>query len=247
MVHELDSHYSNIISSIFDNKIVFFLGSGINMLDRPENENWKFGETNYFPNSEELITYLSTSFNIAEKYSDLIRVSQYASIIAGRGRLIDKLCDIFIPKENNSYQPYPNRLHKFFAQMPSTLRKFSKKEDGDHNQLMVTPNYDDLLEQSFRNENEPYDLITYNTHGENIAGKFIHKPYQGNDSIIKDPNTYDNLPIDIEDEEAVLRRTIILKIHGAINRIRRRESSFVITEDDYRILKLNWIQLFFFT
>jgi hypothetical protein len=89
--------------------------------------------------------------------------------------------------------------------------------------LIVTTNYDDSLERAFRDEGEPYDLVSYISIGTD-RGFFRHIPFEGEPSVIRLPNEYSGLPLD--------QRTVIAKIHGAVDRLNGQDS-FVITEDDY--------------
>src|SRR6185295_9341205 len=102
----------------------------------------------------------------------------------------------------------PTALHTFLASLPQRLRKIGIPVPY---QLIVTTNYDNALEEAFKNASEKYDLVYYNAEGKN-AGKFSHKPYDKKESIISIPNEYADLPIKKND----LERTIILKVHGAI-------------------------------
>jgi hypothetical protein len=93
-------------------------------------------------------------------------------------------------------------------------------------QLIVTTNYDDLLEQAFVAAGEPFDLVTYVSDG-SARGKFRHTPPGGDSRLIDIPNQYRDV--------ATERRTVILKIHGAVTR-RLPDGdgdSYVITEDHY--------------
>jgi hypothetical protein len=90
--------------------------------------------------------------------------------------------------------------------------------------LLVTTNYDDALERAFQDEGEPYDLVTYINDVEKDRGYFRHTPFRGEPVVIRIPNEYTGLPLD--------QRTIIAKIHGAVDRVNRGDS-FVITEDHY--------------
>jgi hypothetical protein len=89
--------------------------------------------------------------------------------------------------------------------------------------LIVTTNYDDSLERAFADEDEPYDLVTYIAEGKN-RGLFRHITADGAQTLIRVPNEYVGLRLG--------QRTVIAKIHGAVDRIHRADS-FVITEDHY--------------
>jgi SIR2-like domain len=90
----------------------------------------------------------------------------------------------------------------------------------------VSTNYYDVLERAFVEANEPFDLVTYISEGE-TKGKFQHTDPDGNSRVIDIPNQYRDLSLE--------KRTIILKIHGAINRAVAdgEADSYVITEDHY--------------
>jgi SIR2-like protein len=107
------------------------------------------------------------------------------------------------------------------AALPATLRE---KGYPPRHQLIVTTNYDDLLERAFQTAGEPFDLVSYIAEGEQ-RGKFLHWPHQGEARLIEKPNEYRGLALD--------QRTVILKIHGAVDRLNPEQDSYVITEDHY--------------
>jgi hypothetical protein len=115
-------------------------------------------------------------------------------------------------------------VHQFFAQLP---RKLASKGYPNPNQIIITTNYDELLERAFKEEGEPYDLLSYvpvsETGDPREVGKFRFTPYGGKPDMIFDPLNY---PLTLE-------RTMIVKIHGAVDSGSWERSSFVITEDDY--------------
>jgi hypothetical protein len=92
-------------------------------------------------------------------------------------------------------------------------------------QLIVTTNYDDVLERAFAAASEPFDHLTYVAAGPD-SGRFLHTPPGAQPRLVKKSNQY-ALSLD--------ERTIILKIHGAVNRDNPRgeEDSYVISEDNY--------------
>ncbi len=115
----------------------------------------------------------------------------------------------------------PTSLHAFLAHLPSALRAKSYPPY----QLVVTTNYDDLLEQAFNQAQEPFDLLTYEAEGP-YAGKFWHYAPGGEPRIVEKPNEYRDI--------SLLARSVIFKIHGAVDRVHKgNQDSFVITEDHY--------------
>jgi hypothetical protein len=114
----------------------------------------------------------------------------------------------------------PNSLHSFLAALPSVLR-----ERGSPQPLVITTNYDDLVERAFDERGEAYDVVWYEAKGGSQGGKFVHRPPGGEPVVIELPNKYTKLSLD--------ERAVILKLHGAVDRADPKGDSYVITEDDY--------------
>lgn len=114
----------------------------------------------------------------------------------------------------------PTSLHKLLARLPGLLR-----ERGAPQQLIVTTNYDDLIERAFDEVEEPFDLVWYEAKRGTSHGRFLHRPHGGEPVPIERPNKYAAL--------ALSERTVILKLHGAFDRSDPKGDSYVITEDNY--------------
>jgi hypothetical protein len=142
-------------------------------------------------------------------------VSQYITLTVGAWPLYEELRRLF----DGDYPP--TLLHRFLAEIPAILRRQGAPRPY---QLIVTTNYDDVLERAFHEANEPFDLVTYGAEGQQ-RGKFTHHPHQGRPTTILEPNIYHDLTTE--------QRTVILKIHGAVNRADETRDSYVITEDHY--------------
>jgi hypothetical protein len=100
------------------------------------------------------------------------------------------------------------------------------RERGVPHQLVVTTSYDTALEQAFAEAGEPFDVVSYLATGPN-RGKFCHLRPDRSGTVIDVPNTYVT-------ELSLEARTVILKLHGQVERgEERRWESFVVTEDDY--------------
>ena len=83
---------------------------------------------------------------------------------------------------------------------------------------------DDALERAFDAAGEPYDVVWYIADREE-RGKFWHRPPGGKPQLILRPKAYDGLALE--------ERTVILKIHGNVDRSDPDRDSYVITEDHY--------------
>jgi DNA-binding SARP family transcriptional activator len=164
----------------------------------------------------DLAAHLVDAFGVPkDRPVDLARISQYVATMQGSGPLYDALHDLF----EAAVEPGP--LHRFLARLPSLLR-----ERGVPHQLIVSTNYDLALEQAFEDAGEELDVVAYVAAGPN-RGRFWHRPPGEAPRPIDVPNTYAT-------ELSLERRTILLKLHGAVDPLPEREwESFVITEDDY--------------
>jgi class 3 adenylate cyclase len=215
-LESLDAHYETIIKAFTEGRVVPFLGEEVNLCNRPTHKKWKHGQSDMLPNSSEVAEHLAHHFEYPRNAPlDLPHVSQYISVVNGSGPLYEELHSLF----DVDYQPTP--LHQCFASLPVTLRE---KGYRSRYPLIVTTNYDDALERAFRAINEPFDLVTYVAEGEQ-RGKFLHWTPDGEVCVIERPNEYRGLSLE--------KRSVILKIHGAVDRASAMWDSFVITEDHY--------------
>ncbi|MDQ3760445.1 MAG: SIR2 family protein [Actinomycetota bacterium] len=213
MPDELEQVYDLIVRRLLRGKVVPVLGAGVNLSERPPQVSWKRGQ--YLPSGTELAAELAHYIGdvIVDSY-DLARVSQYVAALEGEGSLYEELHDVF----DADYPP--TLLHRFFARLSRRIRE---AEDVRECMLIVTTNYDDSLERAFKDEDEPYELVTYIAEGKD-RGLFRHITADGGLTVIRKPNEYVDLRLD--------QRTVIAKVHGAVDRIHGVDS-YVITEDHY--------------
>ncbi|HEX5736268.1 MAG TPA: SIR2 family protein [Blastocatellia bacterium] len=215
MPDTLDKHYDSVSTAIAEDEVIPFFGAGVNLCDRPDDLTWRPG-CPYLPSGGELAEHLAEKYHYSwSDKQDLARVSQYAAIMMGDGSLYKELRRLFIAK----YEP--TALHRFFATLPRIRRQKNYATNG---LLIVTTNYDDMMERAFKEAGEDYDLVTYVSEV-NKPGRFWHLSPDGKVHIIDKPNKYRGLSLE--------KRSIILKIHGAIDRENSKRDSFVITEDNY--------------
>jgi DNA-binding SARP family transcriptional activator len=164
----------------------------------------------------DLAAHLIQAFAVPkDSPADLARISQYVATMQGSGPLYDALHDLFEAAVD------PGPLHRFLARLPPLLR-----ERGVPHQLIVSTRYDLALERAFEDAGEEFDVVAYVATGPN-RGRFWHRAPGEAPRPIDVPNTYAT-------ELSLERRTILLKLHGAVDPLPEREwESFVITEDDY--------------
>jgi DNA-binding SARP family transcriptional activator len=163
----------------------------------------------------ELAMRLSERFEYPHDPPELPRVAQYVAIMKGPGPLHDELHAMLEADAG------PTAVHRLFAALPPLLRA-----RGVPHQLIVTTSYDLALEQAFLDAGEEFDVVSYIAEGRH-RGKFCHLDPSGKGTLIELPNEYAT-------ELSLERRTVILKLHGQVDRTNERAwESFVVTEDDY--------------
>jgi hypothetical protein len=209
----LEEHYEQMLPLLIGGRVIPLLGAGANRCGRPAGPRREGVD---LPDGAELAAYLALQGRYPEDETmDLVRVSQFMAVKLGLGSLYDSLHEVF----DHEYPPTP--LHSLLASLPALRRRLGRAATAD---VVVTTNYDDALERAFMAEDEPFDVVSYIAEGEN-AGLFVHRPFERPAEVIRVPNEYCGL--------ALGERSVILKLHGAINRADPAEDSYVITEDDY--------------
>ena len=163
----------------------------------------------------DLATLLAERFEYAGDVRGLPRIAQYVAVMKGSGPLYDELHALF------DAEAAPTPIHRFFASLAPVLR-----ERGVPHQLLVTTSFDLALEAAFLEAGEEFDVVSYLAAGPN-RGRFCHIAPDGTGRLIDLPNTYAT-------ELSLEERTVILKLHGQVDRGPERQwESFVVTEDDY--------------
>jgi len=209
-----EEHIRKVLDAIVKGRLVPFLGAGANMCGRPAGVGYQPGQ--YLPSGRELAMYLSQNFDfLGVDSEDLSRVAQCIALDPGSGPLYEELRKVFDAD-------YPlTALHRFLAKIPHVLRSRGCLKCY---QLILTTNYDDLLERAFQDAGEPFDLVTYVADG-NQRGKFLHRSPEGDVKLIEKPNEYPGFSLE--------SRSVIMKIHGTVDRTNPDRDSFIITEDHY--------------
>jgi hypothetical protein len=219
--------YDEIADSLREGKVVPFLGAGVNFGSRPVNAEWKEPTSPFLPSGSELSTYLARRIGFPSKdkhdLADLAKVASYFVDTSARRRLRERLQNIFV----REYQPAS--IHTYLAELALKSDEEIKAQPNDARNpgtplLIVTTNYDDLLEQAFRALNRPYDLVVYPTDRKDIAASVLWWPHGAKEPEAVHPS---HLCIDLK------ATNVIYKMHGSIDRDQLSMGSYVITEEDY--------------
>jgi SIR2-like domain len=200
--------------------VIPFLGAGTGRAGRTSGEAWLRGKN--LPDSTELARYLAKEYGYPrgddpdpDLQFELVRVAQFVDDMVGEVALLQELRTAFAGPSQ------PNLVHRYLAQQPGRAREAGQPNPWP---LIVTANYDDLLEIAFEEAGERYDVVTYFARGRDRKPAFLHHSGRGEAGQIAGPR-YDKF--------ALGERTVIVKMHGSIDRIDERADSFVITENDY--------------
>lgn len=216
---QVDTHYESVVTGLRRGRVTPVLGAGVNLCARApgDTDTW-LGR--FPPSGHELARYLADEFKYpASEPVDLLHVSQYVyALRGGSGPLYDALHEVFD-------RPFPTTpVHDFLASLAPALRA---RGTAAKPPLIVTTNYDDLMEVALAAAGEPYDVIAYIAEGPD-EGRFGLWTPDGSLEPIADART--NIDFDPD------RRTVVLKIHGFVDRRHSgddNEDSYVITEDHY--------------
>ncbi len=200
--------YGIILNRLKAGKVIPFLGAGASLTGRGSKAKWESNETNFLPSGSELANFLAeeSMFPAGDPadLNDLAKVSSYYMDIAGRTTLRDRLREVF----DNDYQF--GGIHEFLASIESPL-------------VIVSTNYDTLLEQAFNKAGKPYDLVVYPSDRKDLANAVLWWEHLAEEPEVIAPNILD---IDLS------QRTVIYKMHGSISNDSDWDN-YVITEEDY--------------
>jgi hypothetical protein len=215
-VDAYDIEFNAIIEGLSDGKVVPLLGAGFNLADRPDGVVWQATKSGFLPSGNELACHLAARYQYPFPDRDLARICQFVVEVRGLAPLYDYLRTLF------EAPCKPTQAHQFLASLPGKLRA---KKCAQPNLLIVTTNYDNLVEMAFAEESERLEVVSYIADAKPAKGKFAHHLATGERLIIQKPNEYAGL--------SPRESSVLLKIHGDFDPQGAINDSFVITEDHY--------------
>jgi hypothetical protein len=246
---ELSQHLAFVAHELAGGDVVPILGAGANLCDRPANAEWRQGGES-LPNAGELAEWLADELKCqVTDPKDLLRVAQYALEMLGGGPLYKQLRSLFA---GPGYR-LPT-LHRLLGGLPSRMEANGLPRK---HLLIVTTNYDDLMERALVEAGEPFDVVRYiakrrarqGGKAGTAEGRFIHEHYPAPVAASEGGGREagavptDRLPAPAWSkiiavpkryrELSLEERTVVLKIHGGFDRRDAASDSYVITEDDY--------------
>jgi DNA-binding SARP family transcriptional activator len=204
--HLADDQLTDVVDAALAGRLVIVLGAGV---DRTGDD------TSPLPGPEEMLAQLVKAFECPPEHArDLAHAAEYVALTKGVGPLYDEIHDLF----DREYAPAP--VHQALAALERSL-----KEHGAPHLLVVTTSFHELLEQALRAAGCATDVVSFLAMGR-YQGKFLHSSPEGAAVVVEAPYAYTDISLE--------RRSVVLKIHGGVDRRPGREwESFVISEDDY--------------
>jgi hypothetical protein len=206
-VNGLEPPYRFIRRCLESGEVIPFLGAGASLGAAVTGSDSTAGEElAALPSGRELAERLALEGNFPKtEEPNLASVAQYfEDVAAGRVALHEQLRTVF------GRQYAPTRIHRYLADLERPL-------------LVVTTNYDDLLETAFREAGRPFDLVIHTT--DPTLGEQLLWWEQGAD----EPELALAKSLDIDLDQV----SVIYKMHGAVDRVVATRDQYVITEDDY--------------
>lgn len=201
-----------IAQAFAQGRVVPFLGAGASLIGRADG----FACGTNFPTGRELATHLAGQSNYPANWEkSLTRVSQFMMNRLGRGPLYSNLHQVFAPSLA------PNPLHTLLASI-------TRRRKNPPATVVITTNYDTLVEAALAAAGVPFDVLTYIARGKS-RGLFRHTTSDNSVNAIAD-SSYAGIPFN-----KILRRLerpLVLKIHGTFA-ADAAQDSYVITEEDY--------------
>jgi len=202
---ELVPPYPFIRAKLEEGRVIPFLGSGASLGGRGPDAVWSKRQPIYLPTATELANHLAQMTQFPPDESpELTKVAQYFDVVIGRDPLNSELHTIFA-------HDYPMTvLHEYLASISAPL-------------LIVTTNYDDLIERAFRAKGRAFDLVIH-AMGSDRADSVFWWRHDATAPQLVPPNE-----LDIHLDQV----TVIYKMHGSVDRQDLERDSYIITEDDY--------------
>ena len=148
--------YPAIYQAIVEGAAIPFLGAGAPLYTRnPKQTPWYERQQNkdvisYLPTAGELADYLAKWTQLPDtERGELTKMAQYYEAVLGPDPLRKRLREVF------SCGQEPTPLHDFLAAAPAPL-------------LIVTTNYDDLMERAYEKQGKAYDVVVHVTDSDRV-------------------------------------------------------------------------------
>jgi SIR2-like domain len=205
--------YGLIARLLREGQVVPFLGAGVNFGARQPKQRWDESQSEFLPTGPELSRLLAKESGFTSRYEhdldDLAKVASYYVENSARIRLRQRLAEIFKP-EHRVFQPCS--IHQYLAAVAARKPL-----------LIVTTNFDDLIERALEEKTVPFDLVIHPADHHEASASVLCWRHDVTEPAAVPSN---QLHLDLNE------RTVVYKIHGTIGR-KDDIGGYVITEEDY--------------
>jgi hypothetical protein len=202
--------YRDIARALADGLLLPFIGPGV-MAGEAASASPK-----YLPSSDELSRRLAEAahLGVPAVHDHLTEIATYYEAKEGRLKLRSRLEELFGPEASEQ------------AAIPLLYTLLAKIKRP---QLIITTNYDTLLERAFLKEGTPYDLVVYPASDlKELANAVLWWPHSKRETHEPQQQSPQELKVNPK------TTTVIFKMHGSIQRDSdHRWDGTVITEWDY--------------
>jgi hypothetical protein len=197
---ELTAHFDRVVRLIEEGRLTFFLGSAIHNHARLT--------------AKEFYEELARVFECTALSVDRVAVAQYIADRHGREILNGEIRKLFA---NNPLMP--SDTDELFAAWNSFQTR-----DGERlpYPMVLTTNYDDILERRLEAAGLPFHLLSYQADGRH-RGCFFHKSPDNGLRVIERPRNI----------RALSDAFVVMKLNGGIDRTHRIPESYITTRLDY--------------
>ena len=157
----IEPPYGEIADVLKKGQIIPFLGAGVNFgVRQPPDAKWIGTPCGFLPSGAELALFLASKTGFPSKdehdLMDLAKVTSYFVETSARRRLRERLHDVF----DHDFSPCD--IHSYLAEVSRSTPL-----------LIVTTNYDDLIERAFKKSNSPYDLVVHPTDRKDVEASVL--------------------------------------------------------------------------
>ena len=226
VVMPVEPPYGIIAPKLKGGKVVPFLGAGASLGNRGPDARFDPDHPLFLPKADELARVLAEDSGFpslkAEDREDLAKVSSYYVGVSGDGRptlrqrlryLLNPMTDPAAPSSVMANKPMT--LHRLLAALPTR-------------QVIVTTNYDSLIEEAFNQVKRPYHLVIYPADRPELVNQVLWWPHGESPQPVEANKLAEHL--DLRDATAP---SVIFKMHGTRHPSDETHDHFVITEEDY--------------
>lgn len=206
--------YGQIARYLRDGNVVPFLGAGVNFGMRGPKQDWDENTSQFLPTGSELSRLLADESGFTSPHEhdldDLAKVASYYVENSARIRLLERLALIFKPLQ---WELRPSPIHEYLAEI-ATQKPL----------LIVTTNFDDLMERALRERGINFELVIHPADHYEVANSVLWWAHDGSGPEAVSSN---ELYLDLDS------KTVVYKIHGTIDQRKDELGGYVITEEDY--------------